>query len=124
MIQTLLRWTITASYLVLVTWFSTIPSTGIPLFPSADKVIHFLLYAVLGALCVWALSGLRRFLPRTIFCTAFLMATAYGGLMEVAQYFTPDRSMELLDAFANAAGAAMGAGFAMRRCCSLPERPS
>ena len=45
---------------------------------------------------------------------------------KIAQLFTPDRSAEILDAVANAAGAVLGAWFAVRYCVTrkMSGRPS
>ncbi len=66
-----------------------------------DKLLHFLGYAVLGALP--ALHETRRAL-------AVLSATliAVGIALEYGQLFSPGRSFELLDMAADAAGVACG----------------
>ena len=77
---------------------SALPTTG------WDKGNHALGFAVLGLLGQWAWPG------RTpVVLTALL---AYGGLIELLQSFTPDRSAEAIDLLADWVGLLVGAGLA------------
>ena len=60
-----------------------------------DKVGHFIMYFVLGALISKVYPRNRRVL---------FLGVIYGALMEVFQYFIPYRSFELMDMLANASG--------------------
>ncbi len=74
------------------------PSTG------WDKSNHLLAFATLGGLGCWSWPGRLRFvLPALL---------AYGGLIEVLQSFTPDRSAEFEDLLADALGLLIGAAIA------------
>ena len=74
------------------------PSTG------WDKSNHLLAFATLGGLGCRSWPGRLRFvLPALL---------AYGGLIEVLQSFTPDRSAEFEDLLADAIGLLIGAAIA------------
>jgi VanZ family protein len=75
-----------------------LPTTG------WDKSNHMLGFAALAFLSHWAWPG------RTVHALAVLLA--YGGLIEVLQSFTPDRSADIADLFADGIGLAIGAGVA------------
>jgi VanZ family protein len=67
-----------------------------------DKIIHFFLFAVCGALVTraWRTTlGITRVL---------LLLLTFGVVTEVAQFFIPDRSMSLADVVADAAGILAG----------------
>jgi len=75
-------------------------------FPSADKVVHFLLYAGLGAI-VW--TGLYRSnvspVTRLLRIVPVAFATVYGLSDEIHQLFVPNRSFDPFDLLADAIGA-------------------
>ena len=75
-----------------------LPTTG------WDKGNHALGFAVLGLLGQWAWPG------RTAIVLTTLLA--YGGLIELLQSFTPDRSAEAVDLLADWVGLLLGAGLA------------
>ena len=75
-----------------------LPTTG------WDKSNHMVGFTTLAFLSHWAWPG------RTIRALAALLA--YGCLIEVLQFFTPDRSADLADVVADGFGLAMGAGLA------------
>ncbi len=109
----IVRWTVTAFYALAVLFVSTSSFGGTPPFPHFDKLVHFVMYAGLGFLCAWSLQAIARLPRRRSALFAVLMATAYGMVMEVVQYFLPTRSMESADVLANAIGAVAGAFLAM-----------
>ena len=77
----------------------------LPPIPGIDKIIHALMYAALTAAYLQALIPARR---RSLLAVLriVLLAALYGVAMEVFQkLFTTTRSMDPLDALANAAGA-------------------
>lgn len=76
----------------------------------ADKNLHALLYAGLGALLVRALAGgLRRHVTLASALAAVAIAAAYGISDEFHQWFVPPRSVEGLDVLADTVGAALSA---------------
>jgi VanZ family protein len=89
--------------LAFVTWQSLTPITPSSNVPYADKIMHAIAYAGVAGLMVW--SGLRSVV------IAILGATLWGAGIEIAQaVMALGREGSLADGFANAAGAALGAG--------------
>jgi len=90
---------------------SSDPSLGwlAGLFPGADKVIHFGLYAVLGALlCRAVLLGGRPARRSTAIALAAGLGALYGASDELHQLFVTGRSAELLDLLADGLGSLSG----------------
>jgi VanZ family protein len=80
--------------------------------PNADKLVHGLVYFVLGATC---LRGVRRGSALTAIpalLLAALIATLYGVSDEFHQSFTPQRSPDWHDVVADAGGGLLGAAAA------------
>jgi len=74
-----------------------------------DKVVHFGIYAVLGALLARALAGGIRTVTARRAALAILLSTLYGVTDEWHQSFVPGRTPEPRDVAADFAGAAAGA---------------
>jgi VanZ family protein len=72
---------------------------------TADKLLHCVEYAVLGALTARALAAFGR---GGVVPLAWLLAALYGVSDELHQSLVPGRSAEVLDAVAAAAGALLG----------------
>ena len=91
-------WAIALGYMAGIFALSSIPGGGMPEsgFSHADKLVHFAIYAGLGALLFR--TGIAPWA-----CVA--IAVAYGASDELHQRFTPGRGVELADAVADAAGA-------------------
>jgi VanZ family protein len=94
---------------------SSIPGDALPRLPSgwwnADKLVHGVVYAVLGALC-W--RGARRTVARDRarahqVLTAVVFTTVFGISDELHQAFTPFRSPDAFDVIADAVGGLAGA---------------
>lgn len=78
-----------------------------------DKIIHFGVYAVLGALTLRALAGGRlETADWRHVALAALLSTLYGASDEWHQAFVPGRTPDLKDVAADALGASAGAAFA------------
>lgn len=77
---------------------------------SADKLAHAAAYGVLSILTAYgAYKTRRRMLRAAEWAGIGLGASAYGALMEWAQYFfAPGRFFEYDDMIANGVGAALG----------------
>jgi VanZ family protein len=80
---------------------------------------HFAAYTLLGFLLGVALGGWRVKRDRVVLALA--LATALGGLIELAQLPLPYREGQLVDVVVNAAGAA--AGLAVFSAVALARRP-
>lgn len=79
--------------------------------PFIDKWVHMTMYAAL-TLALWIdMRGYRQHLPWTHTLAMFILPSAIGGLLELAQaYCTTYRSGEWLDAAADTIGAAVMTG--------------
>ncbi len=74
-----------------------------------DKVVHFAVYAVLGALILRALAGGRRTgITWSAVVLSVVIATLYGITDEWHQSFVPTRSPDAMDVIADLVGAAAG----------------
>ena len=83
--------------LVVLTWQLISPDPYGGKLPINDKLVHCLLFAVLGlsGLAVWPSSWLSRVL---------IGLAIYGLLVEIIQYQVPGRSFELMDWVADLLG--------------------
>jgi VanZ family protein len=100
-------WLPVVLWAALIFVLSSIPGTSLPTVevPQADKMVHTLIYGILGAL---VLRGLRQ-APnvRTVLLAAAL-ATLYGISDEIHQLWTPHRSADWRDVVADAVGGLLG----------------
>ncbi|MDY6941743.1 MAG: VanZ family protein [Pseudomonadota bacterium] len=87
--------------LMVVAYLSLVDLSSTPAPSWNDKLIHFSVYAVLGGWFACISSGNRLM---SIAATIAL----YGAALELAQAFTPHRSLELGDMMANALGGLLG----------------
>lgn len=86
-----------------------LPDVSALQFAGMDKVIHMFMYAVLTAAWCLALPAKARINMRWMLTLALLSAL-YGLILEICQFvFTTTRSMDMLDAVANLAGALVAA---------------
>ena len=92
----------TLGLILVIAWASLTSSTDLPSVPGSDKLKHFAAYMGLAIpLLVWL--GARRVLP------AFAVLLALGAGLEVAQGLSGmGRYADVLDMFANCAGAMTG----------------
>ena len=96
--------------MALIFSWSGMSDPGAPPGQMSDKTAHLLVYAVLGASLLRALAGGRSaaMTPARIAVAAAL--AALGGVSdEVHQSFVPERTPELMDLVADAAGGVSGA---------------
>ena len=78
----------------------------IPLFPGADKIIHFLMYLVFSLLFCWALRTERHYYRLFLI---ILVTIGWGILMEFIQLtMHAGRSFSWYDALANSLGVFVG----------------
>ena len=84
-----------------------------------DKVVHFAIYAVLGALVTLAVQ--RRTAIRILALVVCAVA-AFGAVDEWHQRFIPGRSTEFADWIADAAGGLAGVIVASLILMLLPKR--
>ena len=95
-----------AGALMGVLWvLSSIPGRAAPVL-IADKVAHLIAYAVLGAAVRWGFGHAGE--PRRAGAVSFVVATGYGAVDEIHQWFVPGRTASVGDWVADTIGAAIG----------------
>ena len=94
----------------LIFTLSSMSNPGTPPAGISDKAAHFLVYAALGGAVVRALAG-GHAASLTIgrVAMATIIVIAYGMSDEWHQAFVPERTPELMDLAADAAGGLSGA---------------
>jgi len=99
-------------YCFLIFIQSSRPSPDItPDWPYVDKVLHFVAYALLGALFLRAFytTRIKRHLKLIIFLS-ILFSSLYGISDEIHQSFVPFRTADAMDALTDILGSAFGVG--------------
>ncbi len=87
---------------------------GEPVFANADKVVHYLLFALLAGTVRWRFGGRERLL---------WLVFGYAALSEVIQHVAlPGRSGDPVDVLADVAGASLG-WLVVRRRLRPPVSP-
>ena len=104
-----LRWAPPIFYMGFLFFASSVPGDELPSWGFWDKAEHLLAYSVLGILFLFPVAEARLALvtPRTG-AIAVLLATLYGAFDEIHQSFTPGRSPDVHDLFADFLGATVG----------------
>ena len=95
--------TLASVFLMVALWFVSsrpVPHVDIG-FTFMDKVIHFAVFGSLGILCYLGARELR--MPHPLFYGA-LIASIYGVIDEIHQYFVPQRQCDHLDFVADMLG--------------------
>lgn len=78
-----------------------------PLGITLDKWLHGIGYALLTATLAYAFEDSTRISRRNRLVLAVCIAVVFGGIMELVQWPTPQRTMSGLDAVANTIGACL-----------------
>jgi hypothetical protein len=87
---------------------SQIPGVDVPpMFFGEDKLVHAIVFGILGFFTVGALTGTVRMRRISRPWLAVLLVIAYGALDEFHQHFVPGRTPDILDALADAVGGAV-----------------
>jgi len=81
---------------------------AMPAMAGSDKIIHLLVYLLLALLVVRALGEQRQVDALGLVAVGVLIVGLYGVGDEVHQSFVPSRSPDVLDAYADLAGATIG----------------
>lgn len=126
--KTAALWAPVVVLMVAIFFASSLSDPGLPPGGLSDKGAHVVAYAALGAALIRALaSGQARLMTVMRVLIAAGLATAYGMTDELHQRFVPDRTPELLDLVADAAGGLAGAilfaGFAKTLARFSVSRP-
>lgn len=90
------------SFALFIAYFSILPSAAMPDLNLWDKLQHF------GAYLVFVLLTYPLTLKRHHLHLAVIAICAYGGLLEIAQAYSPGRYASILDFLANSLGAIFG----------------
>lgn len=98
-------WGPAAIWAALLFILSSIPATGASWLPVSDKVVHFALYAVLGALLA---RGARTSSGRPAHALLLALGVAYGLSDEWHQTFVPGRDASAGDLVADTLGVVAG----------------
>lgn len=109
--QRLRHWWLVIAWCALIFVLSSVPGHRLPEMPAAnfDKVVHAIVYGVLGALCWRALRRTSSIRASIAVGLAAALATVYGVSDELHQLLTPGRSCDVHDVMADAIGGTGGA---------------
>jgi VanZ family protein len=107
-LKRLLLWVPVCAYVGLIFFASSVPGDQLP-GHFWDKLVHLVVYAGLGVLFLVPLAQaqLSRVTVKAA-AIAVLLSVLYGAFDEMHQSFTPGRSPDVRDLFADALGAALG----------------
>ncbi len=75
--------------------------------PFLDKIVHFGMYLILGALVTYEFRYITKYYFKYLVKT-LIICVLYGIFIEVVQYFMPWRGFEFADMIADGLGAAAG----------------
>ena len=97
-------------YCLLIFIQSSYPSIkSAPELPHIDKVLHFVAYALLGALFLRAFKTSRiKNNVKLMVILSVLLSSLYGISDEIHQYLIPYRDADLMDVLADTLGGIMG----------------
>ncbi|NQT95799.1 MAG: VanZ family protein [Candidatus Omnitrophica bacterium] len=107
-------WFPVIAYCALIFIFSSMPKPPevIPLFPHADKVLHFIEYTILGFLVIRALAFSNKDQKAlNLRVMAITLAVLYALSDEFHQSFVPNRHADILDLISDSLGAFIGQMF-------------
>lgn len=99
-------------YCLLIFIQSSHPSPDItPHWPYIDKVLHFIAYALLGALFLRAFNITRiKHHLKLIIILSIILSSLYGISDEIHQSFVPYRTADVMDVIADILGSVFGVG--------------
>ncbi|MDR4506957.1 MAG: VanZ family protein [Candidatus Brocadiaceae bacterium] len=80
-------------------------TSSVPLFPHIDKLIHFIEFGILGFMMCWVISSFGMKTKIFFYLLAIGITSLYGASDEIHQFFTPHRSMDILDWLSDTLGA-------------------
>lgn len=75
--------------------------------PFLDKIVHFGMYLILGALVTYEFRYITKYYFKYL-VKILIICVLYGIFIEVIQYFLPWRGFEFADMIADGLGAAAG----------------
>lgn len=106
----LIYWFPIILYCLLIFIRSSYPSfKNAPELPYIDKMLHFVAYALLGALFLRAFKTSRiKNNLKLMLILSFVLSSLYGISDEIHQYFVPYRDADFMDVLADMLGGIMG----------------
>jgi VanZ family protein len=109
-------WWFVVAWAAIIFVLSAIPGKAMPNLPglSYDKLLHGLVYSVLGGAFCLALRHGSSLTTARIVAAAALFAVAYGVTDEVHQLFVSGRNADVFDVIADGVGGLLGATIATR----------
>jgi VanZ family protein len=109
-------WWFVVAWAAVIFLLSSIPGASMPQLPALryDKVLHALVYSVLGGLFFLALRQASSLTTGRLVVATALFALGYGLTDELHQVFVPGRSADLYDALADGVGGLLGATIATK----------
>jgi VanZ family protein len=109
-----LFWFLAVGWAITISLLSSIPGPSMPKVDVLryDKVVHALVYAVLGGLCFAAIRQTWTLTKPRVIAVAAGCVLLYGLTDEFHQLFVPGRSADLYDALADGIGGLLGASLA------------
>lgn len=111
------RWLPPALWAAFLLVLTSLPGDAVPevgdVPPGTDKLVHAVLYAVLGWLVARAISHPRH--PAGSFILIMLGLAVFAALDEWHQAFIPGREPNVMDWVADVSGAMIGAGLGAQR---------
>ncbi|NUO08207.1 MAG: VanZ family protein [Candidatus Brocadia sp.] len=102
---------LTVAYASFIYYASSQDTSSVPLPSYSDKVIHFFVFGLLCLMICWSLSSVTigsKWIYKIIL--AIGITSLYGASDEFHQFFTPNRSVDILDWLVDTGGA-VTAGF-------------
>ena len=103
------RWLLPVGWAAFILALTSVPGSAVPDVGVAftDKVVHLLLYAILGALTMRALGTSER--PVRLVVLVTIAVSAFGAVDELHQLLVPGRGADLADWLADTVGGMSGA---------------
>lgn len=80
------------------------------LFPGQDKLVHLVVFGILGFLLTGAVRAAQHGYHSRPFWYVVAVVALYGLSDEFHQLFVPGRSADIFDVLANSVGGLLGAG--------------
>ena len=115
-----LRWIAPAVWAGAIFFSSSIPGSSLPSTGLAP-LAHFLEYAILARLIVYALGSAKTVVVKVAIATA--LAVAFGVSDEIHQAFVPGRTPDMVDVLVDLLGATTGSWIVAKKMDGSSSRP-
>ena len=115
----LLRWAPTIVWSLAILFLTSIPNPQVSAPKNSDKVLHFVVYAILGLLAGRAANLRREHVGAMLLTVACI--SAFGAIDELHQRFIPGRFPALDDWVADSLGGLVGTALAVVSTLRRPQ---